>query len=226
MLSSIKILITILIVPFILFSKEEENSIKKKRMASSQVSKFQNIIDSNIVNNTNLDVSLIFEQPTFDERIIHLGESLFDKAQICVDSKSIVLKYGYSLIVVHEDNIELIARSNFDCISELTSINYTTNREYEELPDGEFKIKYIKKEVNHQTSLGELTVHIKQLKCDDTGMNPITLKRDEGDLVISNIDNIQFFEYDINQDGKNELYILSYASCEGYLKIYKIQEQM
>ncbi len=195
-------------------------------MASSQVSKFQNIIDSSIVNKTSLDVSLIFEQPAFNERIIHLGESLFDKAQICVDLKSIVLKYGYSLIVLNEDNIELKARSNFDCISELTSINYTTNREYEELSDGEFKIKYIKKDVSHQTSLGELIVHIKQQKCDDTGTNPITLKRNEGNLVISNIDNIQFFEFDINQDGKNELYILSYASCEGYLKIIKIQEQL
>lgn len=55
-------------------------------------------------------------------------------------------------------------------------------------------------------------------------LNPITLKRSEGNLEIRNIQNLKFFESDVNADGKNELYVLSYASCQGHLKIYKIEE--
>jgi len=41
-------------------------------------------------------------------------------------------------------------------------------------------------------------------------------------LFLKEIDNIHFFEYDLDENGEKELYIFSYASCESYLKIYKV----
>lgn len=179
--------------------------------------------ETNVINNSNLNVYLMFEQPTRNQRVLKLGEYLFGGAKICLNEGNIVLKYGYEHVIIKENGVELKTSSNIACSTEITTTNFGINRVVKELPNGEWDIKYIEKDVEHKTSFGELVVHIKQLKCDDTGTNPLTLKRQEGNLEILNIDNLQFFEYDMNKDDKNELYILSYASCQGYLKIYKIE---
>lgn len=180
--------------------------------------------DTNVKNNSNLDVYLMFEQAKREERVLKFGEHLFDGATVYSDGGNVVLKYGYEYVIIKEDGVELITSSDMTYSNRLTTIKYGTNREVKELPNGEWDFKYIEKDVDHEVSLGELVVHIEWLKCDDTGSNPITIERPEGNLEILNVDNLQFFEYDINNDGKDELYILSYASCEGYLKIYKIEE--
>lgn len=181
--------------------------------------------DTNVKNNSKLKVYLMFEQTNEREkRVLRLGENLFDGATVYTNGNHVVLKYGYEYVIIKEDGVELINSSDMTYSNRLTSINYGTNREVNELTNGEWDFKYIEKDVDHEVSLGELVVHIEWLKCDDTGSNPITIERPEGNLEILNIDNLQFFEYDIDNDGKNELYILSYASCEGYLKIYKIEE--
>ncbi|NOQ75898.1 MAG: hypothetical protein GQ574_28085 [Crocinitomix sp.] len=94
-----------------------------------------------------------------------------------------------------------------------------------ELPNGEQDIEYVTKKVNHKTSPGMLTVDVQQLSCDDTGSNPITLEHKGKKLAINHIGNLQFFEYDVDNDKSKELYILSYASCQGYLKIYRISKR-
>jgi len=184
----------------------------------------QTSLDTNVINNSNLNAYLMFEQPKRKQRVLRLGEYLFSGAKVYLNENKIILKYGNEYIILKENGVELKTSSTLTCSTELISTKFGINREVKELPNGEWDIKYLEKDVEHKTSLGELVVHIKQLKCDDTGTNPITLKRQEGNLEILNIDNLQFFEYDINKDGKNELYILSYASCQGYLKIYKIEE--
>jgi antitoxin component YwqK of YwqJK toxin-antitoxin module len=180
--------------------------------------------DTNVINNSNLNVYLMFEQPKTTQRVLRFGEELFRGATVCLNETNIVLKYGNDYVIIKENGVELKTSSNLTCSNELTPTKFGINRIVKELPNGEYDIKYIEKDIVHKTSLGELVVHVKHLKCDDTGTNPITLKRPEGNLEILNIDNLQFFEYDINKDGKNELYILSYASCQGYLKIYKIEK--
>lgn len=184
----------------------------------------QTFPDTNVINSSNLNIYVMFEQPKREQRILRLGEHLFRGATVCLNGSNIVLKYSNEYVVLKENGVELKTSSTLTCSTELTTTKFGINREVKELPNGEWDINYIEKDVDHKTSLGELVVHIKQLKCDDTGTNPVTLKRQEGNLEILNIDNLQFFEYDLNNDGQNELYILSYASCQGYLKIYKIEE--
>ena len=99
------------------------------------------------------------------------------------------------------------------------------NRVVKELPNGEWDIKYVKEKVMHKTHLGVLTVDVQDSKCDDTGTNPISIDYKGQSLTIKNIDNLQFLEYDTDNDGKKELYILTYASCEGFLKIYKVEKE-
>ncbi len=184
----------------------------------------QTFPDTNVINSSNLNIYVMFDQPKRGQRVLRFGGHLFRGATVCLNGSNIVLKYGNEYVVLKENGVELKTSSTLSCSTELTTTKFGINREAKELPNGEWDIKYIEKDVDHKTSLGKLVIHIKQLKCDDTGTNPVTLKRQEGNLEILNIDNLQFFEYDINNDGKNELYILSYASCQGYLKIYKIEE--
>ena len=184
----------------------------------------QTFPDTNVINGSNLNVYVMFEQPKREQRVLNFGESLFSGATVCSNERNIVLKYADHHIILKENGVQLKTSSTLTCATELTTTSYGINRVVKKLPNGEWDIKYIEKNIEHRTSLGELVVHIKQLKCDDTGTNPVTLKRQEGNLEILNIDNLQFFEHDLNNDGKNELYIISYASCQGYLKIYKIEE--
>lgn len=183
----------------------------------------QSFADSNVINSSNLNIYLMFEQPSMEQRVLSFLEHLFGGATVCLDGNTLVLKYGNEHLVLHENGVELKTSSTLTCSTELTTTKFGTNREVKELPNKEWDITYLEKDVAHKTSLGELIVHVKQLKCDDTGTNPVSLKRKEGNLEILDIDNLQFFEYDLNNDGQNELYILSYASCQGYLKIYKIE---
>jgi len=188
----------------------------------------QSAADTSVVNNTNLSVHLMFEQSRRKKPLLYLGEALFYGAEVYVTKDGIRLNYFQHAIIIQPQGVKLVWTSvegKDKKENQIVPVKFEGNRVVKERTDGTFDFKYLTKKVKHNTSLGKLIVHVQMQQCDDTGSNPITIKRKEGNLMISGIGNLQFFEYDLNKDGKNEIYIISYRSCAGEVKIYKVEEQ-
>lgn len=69
----------------------------------------------------------------------------------------------------------------------------------------------------------KIIVHRQKLQCNDTGNNPLTIEYKGKTLSIANLKNIQVFEYDADKNGRNEIYIISFQSCDGRYKILKVE---
>lgn len=179
-------------------------------------------VDSSVINQTDLKVSILYETDQSNRRLF-FGESLFAGIRVCNNTDELVLSCGAAILVLQFNGVILHQTHEIACYRELKTVNYGTNRIVEELPNDEWNVSYQKENIDHTTSFGLLTVSVRDAKCDDTGTNPISLNYHGQILEINDLDNLQFFEFDIDHDGRNELYILSYASCRGYLKVYKIQ---
>ena len=80
------------------------------------------------------------------------------------------------------------------------------------------------KKEHFKSSFGKIEVYRKR-GCMDTGRNPFKIVRNGKTLSFNDIGNLIFFEFDSDNDGKNELYILTYFSCEGRLEFYKIDDK-
>ena len=80
------------------------------------------------------------------------------------------------------------------------------------------------KKEHFKSSFGKIEVYRKR-GCMDTGRNPFKIVRNGKTLSFNDIGNLIFFEFDGDNDGKNELYILTYFSCEGRLEFYKIDDK-
>lgn len=59
--------------------------------------------------------------------------------------------------------------------------------------------------------------------CNDAGLNTVTLKYPEGTLVIKDLLNPTFFEFDLDGNGISEQYLLATRNCTQELAILKIE---
>ena len=102
--------------------------------------------------------------------------------------------------------------------------SFTTN--YESFLTDENEVDFIQFERDDKYKSNEfnIVVHRKKAKCQDTGNNPITIDFEGHKLELNNLKNVQIFEFDSNNDGKNELYIISYESCDGLVQILRIKK--
>lgn len=180
-------------------------------------------VDTCVINKTELNVKLLYQSDK-SEKGFYFGEDLFGGGDICTNKDGLMIKYGNIIISIKKDGVELHQTNETRCLTGIKSTNYGTNLETKEFPDGEVDIEYVKKKVVHKISFGNLTVDVQDAKCMDTGTNPISLIYKSTILQINHIDNLQFFEFDVNKNGYKELYIISYASCQGMVKIYKISK--
>jgi hypothetical protein len=51
---------------------------------------------------------------------------------------------------------------------------------------------------------------------NDNGKNPFVLKLNSDETYFNDIENLQFFEFDLDKNDINEIYVINYASCKGY----------
>lgn len=177
--------------------------------------------DSTVVNPTELVVNILYETD-LNKRILFFGEALFRHAEVCSNKALLSVRFGTATILIDTNGVQLYQASPKNCENEITPQVYRTNLITVEDANGEIDVERTYTPEKHQTSFGELTVNVQNLQCNDTGSNPVSLIHKGKELKINQIDNLEFFEFDRDQDNKNELYLLSYKSCMGYLKIYRI----
>ncbi|MFH1320361.1 MAG: hypothetical protein ABII90_06895 [Bacteroidota bacterium] len=179
--------------------------------------------DTSIINETDLKVFILFDQYNKKDRLLKFRESLFYGAKVC-KKENLIIQIGREIFIVKRNGVEIHETLEVNCENEIETKKYGINREVKELPSGKRDVKYVNEKIIHKIGLGNLEVERKRLKCDDTGTNPITIYRNGKKLEFKEIDNLQFFEFDTDSNGKNELYVLTYRSCSGLLRIYKIDE--
>ena len=185
--------------------------------------------DTTIKNETNLVVEELYSN--------YHDNSLLENSEI--NLTGFVSDVGFyqsdtSVFILIEDNTFIIRPGGLEyckgCIDlkskkSLSLAAFGKNMRTRKKEDGTFEISYPEKDFTYRTSVGKLVVHTKRLQCMDTGNNPITISHKNKKLEFNALHNIYICEYDSDKDGKKELYIVSYQSCEAHFKIYRIKRK-
>jgi len=180
--------------------------------------------DTSIINNTDLKVYLLFDSHDSLNRPIQFGPSLFGGYIPVCKNELLTVHIGAINFLFKPTGLWVYEQIDTTCYQKIKVNGYTTNRKVKELKNGEYDISYELEMKNFKSRLGKIQVERKQMQCDDTGRNPVTITRNREQLIFKDIGNLIFFEFDTDSDGRNELYLLNYFSCQGQLEIYRIEE--
>ena len=180
--------------------------------------------DTSIINHTDLNVYLLFDPYDSLNRPIDFGPYLFDYIPVC-NNGLLTIHIGTINFSIRPTGLMVYAKIDTTCNQKINVNGYSTNRKVKELKNGDYDISYELEKKYFKSRLGKIEVERKQMQCDDTGRNPVTITRNGKNLTFKDIGNLLFFEFDSDNDGKTELYLLNYFSCEGHLEIYKIDDK-
>ena len=176
--------------------------------------------DTSIINNTNLKVYLLFNSyDSLNKLALPTYGYLYDYISVCKNDFLTIHVGGVNFKVI-PTGLWIYEQIDTVCHEEIKVNGYSTNREVKEL-----KVSYILEKKNFKSRLGNIQVDRQMMRCDDTGNNPVKISREGKTLLFKDIGNLLFFEFDSDNDGKKELYILNYFSCMRRLEIYKIDDQ-
>jgi antitoxin component YwqK of YwqJK toxin-antitoxin module len=180
--------------------------------------------DTSIINNTDLKVYMLFDPYDSLNNIIDFGPSLFDNIPVCKND-FLTIHIGTINFLIKQTGLWVYEQIDTTCNINIKVNGYTTNRKEKELKNGDYDISYELEKKYFKSRLGKIEVERKQMQCDDTGRNPMKITKAGKTLLFKDIGNLLFFEFDSDNDWKNELYLLNYFSCEGHLEIYKIDDK-
>jgi antitoxin component YwqK of YwqJK toxin-antitoxin module len=177
--------------------------------------------DTSISNNSDLKVYRLFDTRNNSNRVISSGLFLDDAIQVC-DNGDLTMSAGTIHFIIKPTGVEVHENLDTTCTKKIAVNGFSGNRNVKELKNGDYQISYTLEKKYFKTQVGQVEVERKQMQCDDTGRNPMKITKDGKSIYFKDVGNLIFFEYDCDKDGKKELYILNYFSCEGHLEIYKI----
>lgn len=177
-----------------------------------------------ITNNTDLKVYLLFDSKDSLNNSIDFGGVLFDGYFPVCKKEYLTVHIGAINFLVKPSDLLIYEQIDTTCYQKIEVNGFNTNRKITELNTGDYDISYVLEKKYFNVSLGKIEVNRKQMQCDDTGHNPVTITRNGKKLIFKNIGNLIFFEFDNDRDGKKELYLFNYFSCEGRLEFYKIDD--
>lgn len=185
-----------------------EIKIKTKKIFEYKL----NIIDSLIVNNSTKEIDVlingvenflggknlklkIHSENIIDEPIQEFNNGLIYAKQLFISKKEITF-YPNEMNIPKEN---LIVKTQTYTGKNLHKFNFIGGR------DG--KIKFIKN------------------SCNDADFNQVALNYGNENIVIKNILNASFFEYDIDKDGYMEQYLLGTRNCSKEIVILRIRDK-
>ncbi len=180
--------------------------------------------DTSIINNTTLKVYCLFNSNDSLNQPIDLGALMFTYIAICKND-FVTSHIGTINFLILPDGLKVYEQFDTVCREPVKLNGYTTNRKVKELKNGDYEIGYELEKKYFKSRFGKIEVERKEMQCDDTGRNPLTITNDHKTLLFKNIGNLLFFEFDSDRDSKKELYVFNYFSCEQHLEIYKIDDK-
>ena len=170
-----------------------------------------NIIDSLIVNNSTKEIDLLINGV---ENFLG-GENL----NLKIHSENIILE------PIQEFNNGLVyAKQLFISKNEITFYPNEMNIPKENL---RIRTETYGGENLHKFNFigGNGKIKFMKNSCNDSDFNQVILNYGNKNLVIKNILNASFFEYDIDKDGNTEQYLLGTRSCSKEIVILRIRDK-
>lgn len=104
----------------------------------------------------------------------------------------------------------------------LKAIQYRTNTLYIENDSGYMDVVYVHDTTDYFFENARIQVIQQGARCTDSGINSIKVNYKDHYIFFKYLNNIKLFEYDLNNDGKFEIYIINFSCCDSKLKIYRI----
>ena len=180
-----------------------------------------------IKNSTNKKIELLFNQYDWDKKnnqdFIFFGFDLFNGAKVLVRDTLLFLYFPTSkiLIAISPNNTTLSYNLGDNLGDEIEVVKYQIN---DRCAKANSNLEYQKStyKVRENFKNCHAIIHRNQNGCGDTGTNPIDLYFKRKKIKFTKIDNVQIIEYDLDKNGENEIYIISYVSCCHLVKIFKI----
>lgn len=99
---------------------------------------------------------------------------------------------------------------------------FRTNMEYKESGD-DLIPEEVFDTLRYSFTHADIEVYREGNRCTDSGWNSMKVKYDEGNVYLKNMNNIKFFEYDLNKNGRKEIYVIHFSCCDEKMKIYRIE---
>lgn len=183
---------------------------------------YSEIGDSCILNNTKLNIKVIFDIDV--QTALELGfiETLYNSWEVGVDNDTLIIDLKNSgFIKIFTNNSILYSKMRNNSYDTLETIKFETNRFFTEksiLPYYLFDTTF------YNFEIGNANVIRHKMFCDDTGMNSIIIRNNSNELSFNKIGNIKLFEYDFDKDCKKELFVCRYIICGGILRIYLVND--
>ena len=185
--------------------------------------------DTSIINKSSFKVYKIFDEKNLRDYQIH----------------NLVVKniYAYQkadTLILTADNVEIKITANSAFFSKIEDkrayykkndtlrkpkiISYKTLKQnFHSFPSPPYYIE--KKEQIKVNNYNLIIDRKKPPGCGVAGNNPFTIKDKQGKILsFRSIQNLSIFEFDIDKDKKNEIYIASYHACDSEIVVYQIVE--
>ncbi|MDQ3111865.1 MAG: hypothetical protein M3R17_18420 [Bacteroidota bacterium] len=177
--------------------------------------------DSLCTNNTDLKVYRLYDTRDTTKSLPEKFYPFDGGLHICDDS-NITIHYGPLLLIINSKGINAEQKRDSVCTKEIVVKHFGGSRRIKDRKDGGVDITYDLQKKYIKTEIGKIEVSPQQFHCADTGNNPFRIISKGKSIDFTEGGNLDFFESDVDKDGKKELYILNYHSCMGQIEIYKI----
>jgi hypothetical protein len=224
----IKIIFCLISISFLTSCQESKKTIQQGIDKNDSVLKISDSLETvalfNIENNSKAEIDVLFSQKNGSKDFIYFGKALYQPLEVCFD-KTLIIKIGSIHIKIFEEGVQIIENElEFICPEKIKSFSYLTNMIVTLNEKGIYETAY--DTIPKKISLSHAEIIVTSLKdlCNDTGNNPFEVQLDSGRIVFNEIENLQFFEYDLDQNGRNEIYVVNFASCMSYITILRIQD--
>ncbi len=176
-------------------------------------------LSEDLKNSTNLKVDILFSNykaPTREYEII-------SGATFSISDSCLTIRFGNIIYWVKPEGLyQCRSCADYDSNNDVPVPYFGTNIEFFTNENNEEDVRYFERDDVVPSKDYKIIVHREDLNCDDTGNNPLTIEYKGKKVSISNLKNVQVFEYDVNKNGLNVIYIISFESCEGRYKILRV----
>jgi len=179
-----------------------------------------------IINKSNHETELMFDNQS--HKFIRFRSDLFKNWQVFKSDSSLIVNFHpkgnfLNQLEIEYDTVKFrtIERKSNIHTDTLKAYSFRTNLHYY-YTDSVFNVEEIFKTTKYKFSDANVVLYQEGNRCTDSGMNSIKIIFKNGFIHFKNLNNIKFFEYDINKDGKNEIYIINFSCCDEKLKIFRV----
>jgi hypothetical protein len=180
-----------------------------------------------IYNNSNHTVQKIFDNK--DPAWIRFHTALFKEWDIIRENDKLLMNFPnreslHNRIEITADTVRCIMHPKHSNMPKDTIQSYAfrTNIRYPE-DENDFQVEEIFDTVKFEFTNAIAVVYQEGNRCTDSGWNSIRVKFKNGDILLKNMNNIKFFETDLNNNGIPEIYIIHFSCCDEKMKIFRIE---